>query len=236
MLFFRNLLKLPSPADLGWAKTNALESVLFSDDPKGKTWEDWHKTVKEMHPVKYWFAETAADFLYYNIWLSIKRPIADAYYWFVSHVIPSRRYHMLDLRQSCSKGKDQECYRYGWCDVPEKMLYAMFNLLGEYLNKEKPMEPAHYYTREQIENDVHLKAQQEALDEANDIYYWWSVTRHEENALCDKLRDDYHKARKNKADNIAYLRTLYLTQERMNEVKVDEMAARLLKIRRTLWT
>lgn len=234
MLFFRNLLKLPSPVDLGWSKTNALESAMFSDDPKGKTWEDWHKTVKEMHPVKYWLAETAPNFVRYNVWLPVVRPIETLCYWLVSHLIPSRRYHMLDLRQPYVK--DRDCYRYGWQDVPEKMLYAMFNLLGEYLNKEKPEEPAYYYTREQIEADVHLKAQQDSLDEANAIYYWWSVVRHEENALSDKLFNDYWKAKENKADNVAYLRTLYLTQERINEVKVEEMADRLLKIRKNLWT
>lgn len=236
MLFLRKLFKLPSPVDLGWSKTNALESAFFSDEPKGKTWEDWHATVKEMHPIKYWFAETAPDFIRFNIWLPIKRPIADAHYWFVSHFVPSRRYHMLDLRQSCPKGSKQECYRYGWQDVPEKMLYAIFNLLGEYLNEEQPVDLALHYTHKQIEADIALKAQQEAFEEANAIYHWWTKTRHEENALSEQLLDEWLSAKKNKAENRDYIRTRYLTQERMNEAKVEEMVTRLMKIRRTLWT
>jgi hypothetical protein len=235
MLFFRNLLKLPSPVDLGWSKTNALESSLFSDEPKGKTWEDWRATVKEIHPVKYWLAETAPDFVRYNVWLPVARPVENARYWIVSHLIPSRRYHMLDLRQACIKGS-QDCYRYGWADVPEKMLYAMFNLLGEYLDKEKPADLALHYTHEQIEADPHFKAQQEAFKEAQAIYYWWTEGRHEEAALCNKLIDNWITAKKNKAENREQLRELYYAQEKINEDKVEEMITRLMKIRRTLWT
>lgn len=236
MLFFRNLLKLPSPIDLGWSKTNALESAQFSDEPQGKTWEDWHVTVKEMHPVKYWIAETAADFIKYKFWFPIKRPFVNAHYWLVSHLVPSRRYHMLDLRQPCLKDSDRDCYRYGWQDVPEKMLYAMFNLLGEYLNKEEPADLALHYTHEQIEADIYLKAQQEAFKEANAIYYWWTVGRHEEDALYNKMLDNWLDAKRNKLDNKEQLRDLYIAQEKINEDKVDEMVVRLMKIRRTLWT
>ena len=68
MLFFRKLLKLPTPVDLGWSEYNALEDEDFSPEPQGKTWQDWHRTVKEMHPVKYFLAETLADWIYYKIW------------------------------------------------------------------------------------------------------------------------------------------------------------------------
>lgn len=230
MLFFRKLFKLPTPVDLGWSKYNALESAMFSDEPKGKTWEDWHAHVKEMHPVKYWFAETVPDFVRYHIWLPIVKPIKNTHYWLVSHLVPSRRYHMLDLRQQY---KNQACYRYGWADVPEKMLYAMFNLLGEYLNKEEPVDLALHYTHEQIEADMYLKAQQEAFEEANAIYYWWTVARHEENAFCDQLFDDYNKAPKEDKNE---LRLKWEKQEQAYEDKIDEMVARLMKIRRTLWT
>jgi hypothetical protein len=235
MLFFRKLFKLPTPVDLGWSKYNALESAMFSDEPQGKTWEDWHAHVKELHPVKYWCAETAPDFVRYKLWLPIARPIENARYWLVSHLVPSRRYHMLDLRQPHVKG-GEEGYRYGWADVPEKMLYAMFNLLGEYLTKEEPADLALHYTHEQIEADVNLKAQQEAFEEATAIHHWWTVTRHEEVARCNKLFDDYIEARKTKAPNRDFLHISYRTQDRLNEEKVDEMVTRLMKIRRTLWT
>src|SRR5271170_3121827 len=99
MLFLRKLCKLPSPVDLGWSQSNALEDEMFSDEPTGKTWQDWNKTVKEMRPVRYWISETFGDFVRYKIWLPIVQPIENARYWLVSHLVPSRRFHMLDLRQ-----------------------------------------------------------------------------------------------------------------------------------------
>src|SRR5574339_627384 len=186
MLFLRKLFKLPTPVDLGWSEYNALEDEDFSDEPQGKTWQDWHRTVKQMHPVKYWIAETFGDFVRYKIWLRFTRPFRNAHYWFVSHFVPSRRYHMLDLRQPCHKDEINEvgdCYRYGWRDVPEKMLYAMFNLLGEYLNKENPHDLTQWYTREQIEADEGMKRQQADIEEARAIYHWWTITRHEDNAI-----------------------------------------------------
>lgn len=235
MLFLRKLLKLPTPVDLGWSKTNALALEDFNHHPDSKTWEDWHRTVKEMHPIRYWIAETAADEIRYSV-ISFFRPLETLRYWFVSHFIPSRRYHMLDLRQPRMKGDKNSGYRYGWQDVPEKMLYAMFNLLGEYLNKEQPVDLTLYYTHEQIEDDPHLKAQQKVFEEANSIYYWWTKTRHEENAHCDKLLNDWYEAHKNKEDSKDELHTLLENQEKLNEEKIDEMISRLVKIRRNLWT
>src|SRR6185369_1844514 len=177
----RKLLKLPSPADLGWSEYNALPSREWTPDCEGPTWEDWHVEVKKLHPIKYFIAETMGDFLRYKIWLRFTRPFTKAHYWFVSHFIPSRRYHMLDLRQEGG-------YRYGWNDVPEKMLYAMFNLLGEYLNKEEPHDLTQWHTREEINADAGLKAQQDAIDEARAIYEWWIVGRKTEQHNHDQMQ------------------------------------------------
>src|SRR6185295_2256450 len=97
--FWKKLVGLPSPRDLGWSQHNALEDEEFSDEPKGKTWQDWHRYVKQLHPTKYFIVESLPKFFRYNVYWPIKRPIEKAHYWLVSHLIPSRRYHMLDLRQ-----------------------------------------------------------------------------------------------------------------------------------------
>jgi hypothetical protein len=227
MLFLRKLFKLPTPIDLGWSDYNALEDENFSDEPHGKTWQDWHRTVKEMHPVKYWFAETFSDFIKYKLWYPIWVPMDRAYYWFVSHVIPSRRYHMLDLRQ-------ENGYRYGWQDVPEKMLYAMFNLLGEYLNKENPMK---WYDSEESYNDPAIKEQIALINEAKEIYHWWTVGREEEALKIDELTSLWCRAKEN-TDKIG--RELYWKElaelKKNRDAKEDEMVLRLMKIRRSLWT
>jgi hypothetical protein len=225
--FWKNLVTLPSPRDLGWSKHNALEDEEFSDNPRGKTWQDWHRHVKQAHPTKYLFVETIPKFFRYKVWFPVKRPFEKAHYWFVSHVIPSRRYHMLDLRQEGG-------YRYGWQDVPEKMLYAMFNLLGEYLNEETPHDLTDYYTEEQIEADVGLKSQQDSINEARAIYHWWKVGRKQEEQAITEARDTWYKNRKKggKQEYWDKLREL----EEAYENKTDEMITRLMKIRRTLWT
>jgi hypothetical protein len=229
MLFLRKLFKLPSPVDLGWSEYNALEDEEFSDEPKGKTWQDWHRTVKQMHPVKYWIAETFGDWLRYSVWLPIKRPFEKAHYWLVSHIVPSRRYHMLDLRQPGG-------YQYGWQDVPEKMLYAMFNLLGEYLNKESPHDLTQWYTREQIEADAGLKKQQDDIEEARAIYHWWTVERKKEFEAKAELTSEWCAAKKAKAPNKEELWAAVRKMDEDLDKKEDEMIARLMKIRRTLWT
>lgn len=225
----KKLYGLPSPIELGWSKHNALEDEDFSPDPKGKTWQDWHRHVKQLHPVRYFIVESVPKFWRYKIYWPIKRPIEKAHYWLVSHLIPSRRYHMLDLRQPGG-------YQYGWNDVPEKMLYAMFNLLGEYLNKEQPFDLSDSYTEEQIEADPGMKLQQGSLCEARAIYHWWTVgKKQEEDAISDQ-QDIWWKARKAKDPEAETHFTKLNEMKEAQENKTDEMIARLMKIRRGLWT
>ncbi len=225
---WKKLVTLPSPRELGWSQHNALEDEEFSDEPKGKTWQDWHRHVKQLHPIKYFIVESIPKFFRYNIYWPIKRPIEKAHYWLVSHFIPSRRYHMLDLRQEGG-------YRYGWQDVPEKMLFAMFNLLGEYLNKEYPHDLTDYYTEEQIEADAGYKSQQDSINEARAIYHWWKVGRKQEEQAINDARNLWYKTRKDKGVRQEHWDKLKELEEAY-ENKTDEMIARLMKIRRTLWT
>ena len=229
MLFFRKIFKLPGPKELGWADSDALEMREFSDEPKGKTWEDWYKYVKEHYPVKYFFAETLVKFIRYKMWFPIKVPIDKAWYWFVSHVVSSRRYHMLDLRQ---KGG----YRYGWRDVDEKMLYAIFNLLGEYLNRENIADLTKWHSQSEISRDPHMKQQQDNIEEARMIYRWWLIGRKEAQKEIDDMLTKWHDAKKvkdpKKEEYWAQMKKL----EEEFENTTDEMIARVMKIRRTLWS
>lgn len=226
--FWKKLVTLPSPRQLGWAKSNALEDEDFSDEPKGKTWQDWHRHVKQLHPTKYFIVETVPKFIRRKLWWPLKHRVDSLYYRIVSHIIPSRRYHMLDLRQEGG-------YRYGWQDVPEKMLYAMFNLLGEYLNQEQPSDLTDHYTDEQIEADANLKMQQGALSEARAIYHWWTVGRKQEEEAIDVVRNLWYQNRKVVGVREEHWEK-FKAMETAYEEKTEEMIARLMKIRRSLWT
>lgn len=219
---------LPSPVDLGWSEYNALEDSDWSDEPKGKTWQDWHAHVKAHYPIKYFLVESLPTFLRRKVWWPIKHPAERLRYWLVSHLIPSRRYHMLDLRQEGG-------YRYGWRDVPEKMLYAMFNLLGEYL-EEGPNDLTQWYTREQIEADEGYKAQQDAIDEARAIHHWWTVEKPAAEKAREVMLSLWHSSKKAKGPRTQEYWDKMRTMEEEQEAKTDEMIARLMKIRRTLWT
>ena len=232
MLFLRKLLKLPSPVELGWSDSNALESREWTPDCKGPTWEDWHATVKKMHPVRYFIAETLGDFLRYEVWLRFTRPFKDTRYWVVSHLIPSRRYHILDLRQPDNQ---PDSYRYGWCDTDHRMLFAIFNLLNQFVEGEMP----NYYcpTEEEVEKDPSLIHQRKFVFEVNAIHHWWNVTRKQDLKAYDNLLSQWHDVRKEgKKEKAAQLFKILGSVEKDNEDKVDEMIARLMKIRRSLWT
>lgn len=241
MLFLRRLFKLPTPVELGWSHSDALQSREFTPDCDGYTWEDWNETVKRMHPIKYFFAETLADFIRYKVWFPIKRPFVDAHYWFVSHFIPGRRYHMLDLRQPIKKGElvNHDAYRYGWRDVPEKMLYAWFNLLEEYM-KENPYDLTQNYTLEQINADPGMKNQHDSLQEVKNILRWWRVERKQEYKILDDIQSQWYSAHKDavargKGTNEKLLVVLHNAEKDIEE-KTDQMLMRLIRIRRSLWT
>ena len=238
MLSFRKIFKLPGPKELGWSDSDALEMREFSDEPKGKTWEDWDEYVKAQYPIKYFFAKTLAKFIRYKLWFPIKMPISNAWHWFVSHAVPSRRYHMLDLRQICDKNEisNYDCYRYGWSDVPEKMLYAIFNLLGEYLNKESVVDLTKWYSQDEINKDPHMKRQQDQIEEARMIYRWWLIGRKQARKEIDDMRTSWHNARKNKDPKKQEYWEQTQKLEEQFENTTDDMIARVMKIRRTLWT
>lgn len=229
MLFFRKLFKLPGPKELGRSDHDALPSRDFTPDCEGYTWEDWDKEVKEKYPIKYFFAETASDFIQFNIWLPIYRPIEDAKYWLVSHIVPSRRYHMLDLRQPKNEfGVD--VYRYGWKDVPDKMLYAMFNLLDQFVKYELP----NYYCPP--ESDIDNKIQRDTYFEILAIHKWWFHDRKVEEHAIDELRTKWFSLRKTKSKQSEEFWAQMHEREAELECKTDEMIDRLMKIRRNLWT
>ena len=235
----KNPFKLPSPKELGISQSNALPLRDFTPWEKGTTWEDYDLLLKEKYPIRFFLFKTLYKFIKYNIYFSIKNPISDGWYWIKSHTY--KRHHLLDLRQPPIQGeiKNIDYYRYGWCDVPEKMLYAMFNLLKEYFNEE-PYDLTTTYSRDEIEADPALKSQQFHFDEAKALLHWWEVERKADINNIDKLLESWSRVR---SDDIIpndpvtqiYWKALLKAEEDF-EKKTDEMIARLMFIRRGLWT
>jgi hypothetical protein len=223
MNWLSRLLKLPSPVDLGWS--NALGSRHFHVAPGQKTWEDYIEHLKATFPIRAFIAITLYEFLYYTVWCNIKHPFIEVHYWLVSHIIPSRRYHMLDLRQPNG-------YRYGWQDIDHRLVYAMFNLLNLFVEKEDRYCP----TEEDVAAEPHLKAQRDACHEIQAIYTWWNVDR----IAAEKAIEN----EQNRLYGDWALRSLPTSDERAAlykmetdlDAKTEEMMIRLVKVRGWLWT
>lgn len=226
MLPWQRFFRLPSPVDLGWSQYNALESREFSDEPHGKTWEDWREYCQKNYPVRYFFAETLHDFLRYKVWLRITRPVTEAWYWLKCHTLPTYRFHILDLRQSD--------YKYGWRDIDHRMQYALFNLLNLFVKHEFP----HYYfpTEEDVKQDPSLARQREVAQEVTLIHFWWNTERHQEYEAIEKKTSEWYEAKKMKAYNKEVLWEELQQLKKAFDDKEDEMLLRLMKVRRSLWT
>jgi hypothetical protein len=218
------LIRLPSPVDLGWSEHNALGMRQFTPYQEGKTWEDWRDYVREKHPVKYWVNE------------EFPRWVKSTFVWpferlrnkVLDHVVPSRRYHLLDLR-----GIDPLAeYRHGYLDPCQVMWLAGWgslmrwhresNTLGNSLDQLHPETP-----------DIQ-KAQ---YAEANALVHYWTVERIER----DQRTTDFH----NILDNIPITPENQAAYEKARDEWVDlyresvqleeKMWLRLAALRPFLW-
>jgi hypothetical protein len=225
------LFRLPSPKDLGWTdcEHNALPMALFKrvgDDTP--TWEDWDAKMRKEYPVRYFFAETV-PFWFRTM---INRRIKDSWYWVKCHLLPSHRYHILDLRQPKSEATHN--YTWGWIDSDTKMLYALFNILNTFVEKELP----HMYcpSEEDVQKESHLLHQRNHYLEIKAIHYWWNIERLRQNKAHAEMQDKWSEA-KQANDPIEHQYWDQLRKiDAANEAKEDEMIGRLIKIRRSLWT
>jgi len=232
------LFKLPSPVDLGRSKIDALPSREWTPDDEGYCWEDYDVEIKKLHPVKYFFIKTIGGFLEQEIWWRIRRPVRDAWYWIVSHIVPSRRHHILDLRQP-KRSDEANQYRYGWLDTDHKMLYALFNLLNLFVKNELPS--LYYPSKEEIEKEPHMQHQADLITEIRTIHWWWNIDRKDEIKANDQLLNQWSLLRKNKetrknGEANKVFQQMKEEEDQKFANKEDEMIARLMKIRRRLWS
>jgi hypothetical protein len=241
MFFFRKLFKVPTPSQLGKGKyCDALPMRDFSN-PGDYCWEDYYEEIAQKFPIRNFFGITLPDFIKYKIWFRIWVPYNTLYQYLVSHLVPSQRYHMLDLRQPCDKNQavNFDCYRYGWVDVPERMLYAMFNLLDKYI-EENPYALSYEYSQWEVENTPDLQHGYELQQETKAILHWWKVERKESLLNLEKMSKELVELADNKdklsPGEYSEKCTRYHQAKEDLETKADEMLIRLIKIRRELWT
>ena len=233
MIFFNKFFKFPGPKELGMSDNDyAMPSRMFPNSPTEITWEDYYEYLAKTYPVKYFFASVIPQF-FRDRWRQLSRPFSDAYYWVVSHTV--RQYHWLDLRQP----KD---YRYGWCDTDHRMVYAMMNLLVEFVEKEVPhcqFVPSEEEAAKDDGIDCQYAGYKRQLDNHKEymaIYNWWTKERTSEDAEESDKCTEWHEAHQVFAANHKDLWKELQSLKERNDAKLEDMLHRLLKIRHCLWT
>jgi hypothetical protein len=242
MIYFKKIIKLPGPKDLGLGESNNSMAISLFAKNGEPTWEDYYDKVKKDYPFKYFLAATLPNF-FMRKYKYISRYVYEIYYWIKCHLKRSHQYHRLDLTQpktikiinqdgSIREIYNDDYYSYGWADVDSRMLYAIFNLLNSYVEKELKI-----ITDDDVKKDPNLAPFKKDQEEILTIYHWWNVERkiqHEEN---DNLSDKWmylSKRHRKQAASRAFKEMEAATTA--FEDKTDEMIARLMKIRRTLWS
>lgn len=218
-------LKPPSPKELGRSKNNFLEMREFSPHTTNYTWEDWHEEVKRDYPVRYFIFETL------KLKLGIKKRQLSQFIWDIKYrIMPEHKYHYLKLSQP--KGF-YEKYQHGWIECDQQMLFALFGILRDYVEKQLDGEFPTFSESET--QDISYYEQIKFYEEAKDLYDYWINRRKIKKENLEKLLNEWSELRKSsqKTDNELYKK--YRKAEKDFENEEDKNLIRLVKIRRYMW-
>lgn len=249
MIYFNNIFKIPGPKDLGMSDSNgSMPCAMFRNYPGEVTWEDYYARVQKEYPVRYFFSATVPHFFRHN-WRKVTQPIIDAKYWLFCHLLPSHRFHLVDIRQPFDHNYNKHPYRYGWLDTDERMMYAMFNLLVEFVEKEEPyvliptakdLVDADSDSQEDQDRNFFLSRQIDQHKEYMTIYNYWKFERPNLEKEYGKLLTAWLDSRELTEDrNHPDTKRLHQEMETFGELKnqkLEDMMHRLVDVRATLWT
>lgn len=220
--------KLPTPKELGH-KTNYLPLSCVNPN-KEYSWEDYDNEVKQLYPIKYFINETLPDLFYY-----LKHPFVVIFDFIKYNFISKHRYHFLDLRQNDKTSCDY--YKYGYIDVRQRMLYAVFNLITEFVEKEDLLlhdriEFLKNYLKNS-NNETDICSDKQCLEfyiKIENLYIWWKFIRKSNYSYLDKLLNFYLDS-KNDCD-----KNIWFKAYNDFEKEEQEMFVEACKLREYLWT
>ncbi len=190
------------------------------------TWEDWEARMRSQYPIRYFLCETVPRYFGYK-WHCLDQWL----YWLKS--VTYKKRHLLDLRQP----KDSplaHSYRYGWCDIVNRMPYAMFNMLIDYVEKELggPEETQKFIdelkSREGPPHQIHT------MEEALRIYKWWKVDRIAKLKAQDDIYTEWYLKIHSSEGKVLFDKMH--EEEEAFENELDDMLKAMVDIRRGLWT
>ena len=180
------------------------------------TWEDWRRDMKRIKPMRYFCFETLPNFfnrIYYKI--------NNFLYYVKSNTY--KKQHFLDLRQPKDSQIELE-YRYGYCDVRQKMIYANFNLLCEFVEKSyKGTRGIQKRINWLKENHPCCVEEISFLNKVIDLYYWWKFD------IQIKYSELYSSTNKVDCDSHCEI------QDSL-EIEITQKLVEMLSLREHFWT
>lgn len=207
-------------------KPSALPIKGFTKDPKEYCWEDWKVDAKRKYPIRFFLSEE----LPVKFHRKVTRPIQEAIYFLKTNLVPSKRYHKLDLRHP----QDLPEYKYGWLDSNLKMFHALMRILVDFIEKEHGG-LGKYYEWVKFQNDRCDGSNPTHSDllEIGAIYEWFKFKRKKDLAAFDAAMSDWYANRKN-GNRVGFEELNKL--EQTNKDKDTKMLCRLIELRDYMWT
>lgn len=242
---FKSLLAFPPPTSYGADNDYALPIDDFKNTDNDYTWEMYYKDVKKDFPIKYFIVKLIPEVIN-DITFPVRSRIKDGIYFIKSHVIPSRRYHLLSLVQPKSGTNDD--YTYGWIDSDHQMIFACMNILVSFIEEEYGIEEFKNHleflrsevvkynllTDEQKRMEWSCEQNLTAHQKMFDIYNWWKVDRKNILKKYDNDLTYWHNNRKTPIGNELH-KNLNILEAEIKE-KEQEMLIDLINVREFMWT
>lgn len=196
------------------------------------TWEDWEVKAKKEFPIRYFLSETFP--VWYAVHFSMR--IDNFVYFIKSHLVPSRRHHILDLRQP-KTDSNFDNYRYGHIDAYKKINYALFNILRQFIEVEHK---GNYQKYIDLQKSCGLENVDD-LEEIKLVYNWLTVEKpKKEKEYSDRLSEwcMLNKSILGIEDETPEMRSKINNVRRLEKELDDdetEMLIRLVKVRHQMW-
>lgn len=113
-----------------WSNSKFANKIRGVEKPTALTgdgWDEWNKNAKNKHPIRYWFVEEFLDKLQDVVYWPIDTLYSVKYY-LVNRFI-DQSYALVAHKSNIKRGQ--------WMDLPERILYCMFDELVDFVEIEK---------------------------------------------------------------------------------------------------
>jgi len=217
----KSLFSLPGPKELGKSEYNSLPLREFSPFETGYCWEDFHKLIAERYPIRNWI------FNVFFRWFS-QRAYNLRMRWYDFKSVWINKDHLIDCRQRTK----HDYYNGGYIDHVQKVLYANFNILCNFVESKQFERMKKQYLEESVEEESD-KDWQDATKEMVSLHHYWMVERDQDDEKY-KMLHDIAKSKKTKEEYGEAI-NIWLDFTKAVDKKEDDMLSRLIKIRRFLW-